>query len=391
MSGHILFDLIPTQPFESTTYHGGAEYAKAVFAYAIANNKADERIAVLVDPGRPIDPCLLEMSSRHGCEVCLVHGVAEVERLLNAGGFSVFYSAIPLKYRAISVRHARFIYTIHDLRPIVLPGDEVERHYGAGIRHRLACSWARRRVGARSISAQGQFRSLFRAAEDYRIVAGSRCTYDSLLTRFPELEGHVEVLYPPPIYDSEADTGILSELSLAHRGYYLLLSADRWKKNAYRALAAFEELYRERPSFDKKLLVVGASREIPFLARTQSAMIVQTGYVSRAQLEALFRSCFCLVYPSLHEGFGYPPLECMKYGVPVIASEAGAIPEVLGRAALFFDPRSVPQMKSRIEQVYDDPDLRDELGVAGRARFDLVVAQQRLALERLGDLILGGD
>jgi glycosyltransferase involved in cell wall biosynthesis len=73
-----------------------------------------------------------------------------------------------------------------------------------------------------------------------------------------------------------------------------------------------------------------------------------------------------LVFPSLYEGFGFPPLEAMAMGVPVAASNASSIPEVCGSAVEYFDPASVESIAGSIERVLNDEARRAELVRAGR-------------------------
>jgi len=84
-------------------------------------------------------------------------------------------------------------------------------------------------------------------------------------------------------------------------------------------------------------------------------------------LARMYRSASALVYPSFYEGFGLPPLEAMAHGCPVVAARAGAMPEVLGDAALFFDPDDVDDLTTALSRVLDD-DRRAALQTAGRSR-----------------------
>jgi glycosyltransferase involved in cell wall biosynthesis len=85
------------------------------------------------------------------------------------------------------------------------------------------------------------------------------------------------------------------------------------------------------------------------------------GYVSDEKLDQLYRHAACFVFPSLYEGFGLPPVEAMRHGCPVIASNAASIPEVCGDAALYFNPQSVEELKSQILRVHHEPGLADDL------------------------------
>jgi glycosyltransferase involved in cell wall biosynthesis len=86
--------------------------------------------------------------------------------------------------------------------------------------------------------------------------------------------------------------------------------------------------------------------------------VLLTGRVDEAALEAWYRHASIFLFPSLTEGFGYPPLEAMRRGVPVVAANAGALPEVLGDAAGYHDPRDSVGLVSEIEKVLGDDTLR---------------------------------
>jgi glycosyltransferase involved in cell wall biosynthesis len=87
-----------------------------------------------------------------------------------------------------------------------------------------------------------------------------------------------------------------------------------------------------------------------------------------ADLRALYRHARAFICPSLYEGFGIPPLEAMTCGVPVAASTGGALPEVLGDAALSFDPLDVDAIASAIERIVEDDTLRSCLRMRGYSR-----------------------
>ena len=87
------------------------------------------------------------------------------------------------------------------------------------------------------------------------------------------------------------------------------------------------------------------------------------------------------VYPSLNEGFGYPPLHAMSVGVPVIASSATSIPEVCGDAACYFNPTSIDDLSSRLLYVYSSDALRKELKEKGEKRVAMLLGNQDRAIE----------
>jgi glycosyltransferase involved in cell wall biosynthesis len=90
--------------------------------------------------------------------------------------------------------------------------------------------------------------------------------------------------------------------------------------------------------------------------------------VTAQALASLYRRAQAMVFPSLHEGFGAPPLEAMACGCPVACSDAASLPEVCGDVALRFDPRSIESIAAAVGRVTADPELRERLREAGLAR-----------------------
>src|SRR2546425_858585 len=138
--------------------------------------------------------------------------------------------------------------------------------------------------------------------------------------------------------------------------------------NLERLIQAFQTLVRDI-GHDIDLVIVGPKRFhadlIVDAARSLADRVHFTGYVTDTQLAACYRCCTTFVFPSLYEGFGLPALEAMAQGAPVACSTAGALPEVCGRAAVYFDPRSVDAMADAVEKILGDAGLRRSLVEAG--------------------------
>ena len=93
------------------------------------------------------------------------------------------------------------------------------------------------------------------------------------------------------------------------------------------------------------------------------------GGVSTDELVSLYRRASALVFPSLYEGFGLPPVEAMACGCPVAASDAGSLPEVVGDAAVLFDPREPESIAAGISATLDRGDELRRRGLARAAGF----------------------
>jgi glycosyltransferase involved in cell wall biosynthesis len=104
-------------------------------------------------------------------------------------------------------------------------------------------------------------------------------------------------------------------------------------------------------------------------ASSYPANVDVLGRVSDQALVDLYRRASALVFPSLYEGFGQPPLEAMASGCPVAAARAGALPEVCGDAARYFDPTSVEDLAAAVLEVLSAPGEYVDRGLAQASRF----------------------
>ena len=144
------------------------------------------------------------------------------------------------------------------------------------------------------------------------------------------------------------------------------------RKNLATLIEAFGDLVRR--GFGGLLLVAGKDKyQGEQAAGTVARMglqsrVIFTGYVDDPTLRLLYNRAALFVYPSLYEGFGLPPLEAMACGCPVVASQATAIPETVGDAAILVDATSVAALAEAMRRVLNDPDLARRLSVEGRAR-----------------------
>ncbi len=142
-------------------------------------------------------------------------------------------------------------------------------------------------------------------------------------------------------------------------------------KNLEGLINVFAKLYKKQS--DLRLVLVGkedyfykqikeyATRLGLWRENEYDTPIIFTGYVPDIKLEILFKKALVYVFPSLYEGFGLPPLEAMAKGCPVVSSNKSSLPEVLGQAAIYFNPENEADMQTKIEQVIGDESKREDL------------------------------
>lgn len=214
------------------------------------------------------------------------------------------------------------------------------------------------------------------------ILTISRFSKEELLHYFPELAGRIRVIYPgiaerfrQPC-TAEQQRALQAALGGETRRYFLFLSTLEPRKNVERLLHAYDRL----PSHIKRqhpLVMVGQmgwqeSRFAPMLATLiQRGEVLIPGYLRDELLPALYQGAQALLYPSLYEGFGLPPIEAMACGCPVLVSQVTAMPEVCGDAAVYCDPLDEASIRQGILQLLDDALCRKlaEQGHAHAAQF----------------------
>jgi len=144
---------------------------------------------------------------------------------------------------------------------------------------------------------------------------------------------------------------------------FLLYPANRWPhKNHERLFEALALLRRRRPEL--RLVLTGSGHE----GKPAPAGVEARGRVSPEELVRLYRTAAALVFPSLYEGFGTPPLEAMACGCPVACSDVCSLPELTGDAAALFDPTSAEAIAEGVERALADQGLPAR-GLARAATF----------------------
>jgi glycosyltransferase involved in cell wall biosynthesis len=143
----------------------------------------------------------------------------------------------------------------------------------------------------------------------------------------------------------------------------LLYPARPWPhKNHPRLFEAFAEIRRRRPEL--RLLLTGVGHDPRSLPEG-----VEARSVSGAELVELYRRAACLVFPSLYEGFGLPPVEAMACGCPVAAAATGALPEVCGDAAVLFDPLDPEAIAAAVDEALARSTELSERGLRRASTF----------------------
>ncbi|MBU2025676.1 MAG: glycosyltransferase family 1 protein [Patescibacteria group bacterium] len=285
---------------------------------------------------------------------------------------------VPLLYRR------PFIVTIHDLILMHYPTEKATTL--SPFRYRL------KEIGYKLV-----LKKALKKAQ--KIITVSRFTQKDILKYFPRARGKIKVIYQAgrrPLRQ-EKNTGQKPEKNIKSsysqsektktnfsekcgmKPYLLYVGAAYPHKNLKNLILAFKKVkqkYHKDPRWKNlKLILAGGNdyfyRRIKKFSRKNSVPDVKfLGIIRReASLKKLFYHATLFIFPSFYEGFGLPPLEAMAQNTPVISSKAASLPEVLGKAACFFNPLSVDDIAETTQKVLNSPELQKKLINQGKKRI----------------------
>jgi glycosyltransferase involved in cell wall biosynthesis len=243
------------------------------------------------------------------------------------------------------IEHAKFIFTLYDLSFLEHPESTTERN-------RLTC-----------------FNGVFNASlnADF-IIAISNYSRRHFLATFPHYSADkIQVVYPASRF-----TKIIKQerpkrfAQFMPEQFWLNVGTLEPRKNQYRLLQAYAKLKAQQKQamplvlaggegwlmddFKKKVVELGLQQDVHWV-----------GYADDAELQWLYQNCFCLVYPSLFEGFGLPVLEAMTLGAPVITSNVSSIPEIVGSSGILIDPFKEDEIVHAMFELVTEKNKRNRL------------------------------
>ncbi len=217
------------------------------------------------------------------------------------------------------------------------------------------------------------------AAKADALITGSSFIREQIRTRLKPSGKEIHVVYhglPGNIKrkTKEEALGFMSQAYNVNGPYVLFVGVVEPRKNVKTLLQAFK-LLREKHGWNKVKLVIAGTpgwRTRRLDSEVQrlrvSGDVVFTGSVSGRDLNLIYSGADVFVFPSLYEGFGFPPLEAMATGVPVICSDSSSLPEIAGNAAVMVPPRDPEWMASQMSRLLGNRRLGAELAARGEVQ-----------------------
>lgn len=373
----LLYDLSATQPNISGKRHGGGRYGEIIL---LRMAERGIKFSCFYDSSKWLNPEIRKTCERGGIILHDVYG-SSVEQIVSEHSYTRIYSCLPDK--KLSLLTCCEVYgTVHGLREFETPYDTIFYRYHHSLKEWLKFSVKKILLPWHRYRCYRQYNRCY-INTSFHLITVSEHSRFAFLAFFQKLKNEqMRVFYSP-------NTSRLNKLERNSNSprYFLAVSGNRWEKNNLRAVIAFDRLVSVgRLPQDINMIVTG-TRGDSFRYHIQNPdRFSFLGYVDDDELERLYADAFVFVYPSLNEGFGYPPMEAMRYGVPVIASPLSSMAEICAGGVLYFNPFSVEEIMNRMMMVMQ-PEVYNEYVRKGLEQYQRIVERQQRDLDGVIDYI----
>lgn len=378
---NILLDFIP---FQSATGIGGAQsFTKAVCDEVCLRRSAQDKLFATYNSTLPHGRQYNYEEYAHQNDIQLLdisHTPIRVH--INTFHIDVFFIAIAQFYARYSLDNiqCKVVMGIHDIWDVESDDNKVELTiHDRFVENNLI--WLKRiadtvlgRYNRRQHRIYQHLMPLY-TADNTIAYTVSNYTRNALKYYFPELsKKKIHVFYSSArqvTQSPEIESKELIRLINSGKKYLFMVAANRRQKNAKTLKKVYLRLLNDFPDLHLLTLKYG---------HTVHPNHIDIDFLSDSDMQHAYSNALVLVFGSFFEGFGYPPVEAMRYGTPTAASNVTSIPEILGDAAIYFSPFYPADMYKAIRQILDDPKcIESQI----RKRYVEVTNRQKDDLNRL--------
>lgn len=376
----VLFDLKGTQPTKTTKIHGGGRYGEMIFR-RIAERSIP--FSCCYDSRLWLNPDIKQIIDKHNIPLFDL-SKDNLSRVLDGNDISRIYLPVyietPKFLKEIDSSKFSIIATIHDLRNLELPTDWYQIRYKPWqnvlryVRKKYFSKLYFRRERKKVTDAF--------TTNNISVVTDTNHSAYAFKSYFPELNNEqIPVFYAPSTIVVDVKSRKYYEK------YFLLVSCNRYNKNNLRAIMALDRLFSLGYAKEYKVKLTGVNGLDAFYYKVKNVDRFEClGFVDEKELSQLYHDAYCFVFPSLQEGFGYPPLEAMHCGVPVLSSPYSSIPELCAGSVIFFNPLNVEEIMNRIMMILD-PEVHDKYSKLALERYRVIERKQHEDVDGLIDYI----
>ena len=372
----ILFNLKVCQPVGDVKRHGGGIYGEIVLKRIIERGLP---VACYYDAQNWLNPELKDLLYKYKIPLYSSSECSINESAVKCQAKKIYS---PLNIGMEGITACKSIVTVHGLRKLELPKDFYFFKYKSTFREKLKF-FNRYLLSTHFRKKDYRNRNAFVNNKNKAFVTVSEHSRDAFKSYYPLLfkDKDIPVFYSPStIGDCHIDKRSFDEK------YFLIVSAGIWGKNGLRAIIALDRLFSAGMLQDYSVRITGSSSPSDYKYKLQNPDKFHfMGYVDDNVIHQLYHDAYCLIYPSLNEGFGYPPVEAMSYGVPVISSFS-SIYEICDSAALYLNPYSIEEIMNRVIKI-TIPNVYSVYSERAIKRYAEIYKRQKEDLDGLIDFI----
>ena len=250
--------------------------------------------------------------------------------------------------------------------PFLMPGRTVVTVHDIGYRVYPSAHPLRQRIPLEIYTRFSQRRADL-------VIADSQATANDLTRYYGTSAQKIRVVYPgvtPPSVTGDL-AAVRDKYGIPER-YWLFIGTLQPRKNIAAIVGAYHQWRAANPRCPAALVLAGG-RGWKFNEQWVAGDgVIQTGYIDEVDKGVLMAGAFGLVFPSLYEGFGFPVVEAMGLGTPVVCSDTSSLPELGGEAVMYAKPRNIRMIADHMNILTEESDLRAALiekGYAQAAKF----------------------
>lgn len=381
---NILFDLISTQG----SANGGSEYTKRILTELLLLNNIniigvyDSRLpsysneieCIIKVKGKLVDIREYELS------------IANIIRQFNIETFFIGIIQRYFSYNLINI-NCQVVAIMHDVGDLENSYNELYKFYPEQkISKKKRIFNLIKGDSSKNIFEINKTKYLrilpFLKSNNVKLFTVSKHSSSTIRFFFDELiNKKIDILYPPlkTTFIKDCIENIqLREFINSKKKYFLVISAHRKDKNAHIVYKAFSEFVKSHP--DYYLICIGGQLSIP--------NCLNLPLLSTSDLEYAYKYAFAFIYPSLQEGFGYPPLEAMKYNVPTICANVCSMPEIYEDSVLMFSPFYANDLYKQMSLIISN---RDILVEKISRKYKSIIYRQEKDLNKLISNIINNE
>lgn len=376
----IIFDLMISQPDLGSKFHGGGEYAKTVFKELCIKYSKDIELIVFYDPNRFLDDWILQLIEQFSIHFYHVQNYDDVSQLEDFQTADTFVACLmkgvdkikkPAGMKVIGVYHG-----FRELEKII---DKTAPLYEPDI-YRMFRTILK--LLEKKKYYEKKYNEQKKKIEACTDIIGVSCHsgYAAQIF-FPSYDKkNVHVFYSPEKYIEPVEG--LSTIET--RKIILMLGGNRWVKNVYRGVMALDGLFSNHQLDGYKVRIVGGIPKLIQKKIKNSERFEPLQYLSTMELEKEYKTCDVFFYPTLNEGFGYPPQEVIKYGKTCVVSAVSSLPEIYKDSVYYCNPYDIKEMQTRILQAT----VEKIPGMILEKNYLRIAKKQKDDLKKLCELII---